>query len=182
MDTYEKLRKNVSAYDSRQLACTEKIKFLQDYKKYHNLYSAAMRAGAQSNFYKEHANEIVSFKASKMYFERIGENPDALNLSDLFAQYKELKQDKSADEKLYKEIQDGNWKEETEIEKLYELKTLIQQLDIPTYFATMGASNCINVEGRLPKDKKKMIAWLDRVIGTVDEKELRRYREHLPHL
>ena len=83
---------------------------------------------------------------------------------------------------LYKEIQDGNWKEETEIEKLYELKTLIQQLDIPTYFATMGASNCINVEGRLPKDKKKMIAWLDRVIGTVDEKELRRYREHLPHL
>ncbi len=41
-----------------------------------------------------------------MYFERIGENPDALNLSDLFAQYKELKQDKSADEKLYKEIQD----------------------------------------------------------------------------
>ena len=101
-----KLRKNVSAYDSRQLACTEKIKFLQDYKKYHNLYSAAMRAGAQSNFYKEHANEIVSFKASKMYFERIGENPDALNLSDLFAQYKELKQDKSADEKLYKEIQD----------------------------------------------------------------------------
>lgn len=106
MDTYEKLRKNVSAYDSRQLACTEKIKFLQDYKKYHNLYSAAMRAGAQSNFYKEHANEIVSFKASKMYFERIGENPDALNLSDLFAQYKELKQDKSADEKLYKEVRD----------------------------------------------------------------------------
>lgn len=83
---------------------------------------------------------------------------------------------------LYQEIQEGNWKEETEIEKLYELKTLIQQLDIPTYFATMGASNCINVEGRLPKDREKMVAWLDRVIGSVDEKELRRYREHLPHL
>lgn len=83
---------------------------------------------------------------------------------------------------LYQEIQEGNWKEETEIEKLYELRTLIQQLDIPTYFATMGASNCINVEGRLPKDREKMVAWLDRVIGSVDEKELRRYREHLPHL
>lgn len=83
---------------------------------------------------------------------------------------------------LYQEIQEGNWKEETEIEKLYELRTLIQQLDIPTYFATMGASNCINVEGRLPKDREKMVAWLDKVIGSVDEKELRRYREHLPHL
>ena len=83
---------------------------------------------------------------------------------------------------LYQEIQEGNWKEETEIEKLYELRTLIQQLDIPTYFATMGASNCINVEGRLPKDREKMVAWLDKVIGSVDEKELRRYWEHLPHL
>ena len=83
---------------------------------------------------------------------------------------------------LYQEIQEENWKEETEIEKLYELRILIQQLDIPTYFATMGASNCINVEGRLPKDREKMVAWLDRVIGSVDEKELRRYREHLPHL
>lgn len=83
---------------------------------------------------------------------------------------------------LYQEIQEENWKEETEIEKLYELRTLIQKLDIPTYFATMGASNCINVEGRLPKDREKMVAWLDRVIGSADEKELRRYREHLPHL
>ena len=83
---------------------------------------------------------------------------------------------------LYREIQEGNWAEETEIEKLYELRTLIENLDIDTYFATMGASNCVNVEGHLPKDKKKMIRWLDEVIGSVDEKELRRYRENLRHL
>ena len=83
---------------------------------------------------------------------------------------------------LYQEIQAGNWTEETEIEKLYELRTLIEKLDIDTYFATMGASNCVNVEGHLPKDKKKMIKWLDEVIGSVDEKELRRYRENLRHL
>lgn len=83
---------------------------------------------------------------------------------------------------LYQEIQAGNWTEETEIEKLYELRTLIERVDIDTYFATMGASNCVNVEGRLPKDKKKMIKWLDGVIGSVDEKELRRYRENLRHL
>ena len=83
---------------------------------------------------------------------------------------------------LYQEIQDGNWTEETEIEKLYELRTLIERLDIDTYFATMGASNCVNVEGHLPKDKKKMIKWLDEVISSVDEKDLRRYREDLQDL
>lgn len=46
----------------------------------------------------------------------------------------------------------------------------------------MGASNCINVEGHLPKDKEKMTKWLDEVIASVDEKELRRYRENLRHL
>lgn len=83
---------------------------------------------------------------------------------------------------LYQEIQDGNWAEETEIEKLLELRILIQNLEIPTYFATMGASNCINIQGHLPKDKAKMIKWLDDVIGSVDEKELRRYRVNLRHL
>ena len=83
---------------------------------------------------------------------------------------------------LYQEIQKGNWKEETEIEKLMELKVLIQELKIPTYFATMGVSNCIWVEGNLPKDKQKMIALLEQVIGSADERELRRYRENLPHL
>ena len=83
---------------------------------------------------------------------------------------------------LYQEIQDGNWKEETEIEKLMELKVLIGNLNIDTYFATMGASNCVNVEGHLPKDKTRMIKWLDEVISSVDEKELRRYRENLRHL
>ena len=83
---------------------------------------------------------------------------------------------------LYQEIQAGNWQEETEFEKLLELKTLIQSLNIPTYFATMGASNCINVEGHLPMDKGKMLRWIDNVMESVDEKELRRYRENLRHL
>ena len=83
---------------------------------------------------------------------------------------------------LYQEIQAGNWAEETEIEKLHELRTLIQELDIPTYLATMGASNCIFVEGHLPKDKVKMIQSLDRVIASADEKALRRYRVNLRHL
>jgi len=105
MTEYELLRKSVKSGGNRQLACSEKIKFLQNYKKFHNLYAAAMRAGSKSNFYKEHVNEIILFESSKMYFERIGENPDEMSLADLFTKYKELKQDKLADEKLFETIQ-----------------------------------------------------------------------------
>lgn len=83
---------------------------------------------------------------------------------------------------LYQEIQSGNWAEETEIEKLHELKTLIEHLTIPTYFATMGASNCIFIDGNLPKDKNNMITQLENAIKAADEKELRNYRENLRHL
>jgi radical SAM superfamily enzyme YgiQ (UPF0313 family) len=84
--------------------------------------------------------------------------------------------------KLYSEIQNGNWTEETELEKLFELKTLIEHLNIPTYIATMGASNCVWVDGNLPKDKEKMLSSLNKIINTADEKELRKYRENLRHL
>ena len=36
--------------------------------------------------------------------------------------------------------------------------------------------------GVLPKDKKKLLAFLDDVIKNVDEDELRRYRESVHHL
>lgn len=83
---------------------------------------------------------------------------------------------------LYQEIRAGNWTEETEIEKLRELKALIHDLNISTYFATMGASNAIFVSGQLPKDRANMLKRLDGIIHLADERELRRYRENLPHL
>lgn len=83
---------------------------------------------------------------------------------------------------LYREIQAGRWAEETELEKLRELKTLLEHLEADTYFATMGASNCVQVEGRLPQDREKMVRWLDEVIATADEAELTHYRTHLRHL
>lgn len=83
---------------------------------------------------------------------------------------------------LFQEVQAGNWTEETELEKLRELRTLIRELTIPTYLATMGASNYIFVEGRLPKDQAEMIRLLDEVIGSADEQMLRQYRVNLRHL
>lgn len=42
---------------------------------------------------------------------------------------------------LYQEIRQGNWQEESELEKYRELRALVENLTIPTYFAAMGASN-----------------------------------------
>lgn len=83
---------------------------------------------------------------------------------------------------LYQEIQNGNWAEESELEKLNELKTLIEHLEIPVYFATLGASNAVWVEGTLPKDKTVMISHLEKICHPDNETVLRQYRTNLPHL
>lgn len=83
---------------------------------------------------------------------------------------------------LYQDIRQGRWEEASELEKLRELRTLIRHLDIPVYFATMGASNCVFVEGRLPHERAAMLERLEAVIRTADERTLRAYRASLRHL
>lgn len=86
------------------------------------------------------------------------------------------------DSELYQEIKKGNWQEETEIEKYKELKALVENLDIPVWFAAGGASNAIPIQGTLPKDKKKVLSVLDKIIKNADEDELTNYRKNLRHL
>lgn len=83
---------------------------------------------------------------------------------------------------LYQEIQKGNWQEETEIEKYKELKALVENLTIPVWFAAGGASNAIPIQGTLPRDTKKVLSILDKIIQSVNEEELRDYRKNLRHL
>lgn len=83
---------------------------------------------------------------------------------------------------LYKEIQLGNWKEESELEKVIELKTLIENLTVNSRFATDGASNLIQANGNLPNDKMKLVKHLEHQISNVDEALLREYRVNLRHL
>jgi radical SAM superfamily enzyme YgiQ (UPF0313 family) len=83
---------------------------------------------------------------------------------------------------LYQEIQNGNWEEEGELEKYRELRTLVENLNISTYFAAMGASNAFQLRGKLPEDKEKLLAALDRIISEVSEEDLLRYRRNLRHL
>ena len=83
---------------------------------------------------------------------------------------------------LYQEIQNGNWEEEGELEKYRELHTLVENLNISTYFAAMGASNAFQLRGKLPEDKENLLATLNRIISEVSEEDLRRYRRNLRHL
>lgn len=83
---------------------------------------------------------------------------------------------------LYQEIQAGNWKEEKEIEKYKELRTLVANLNIPVWFAAGGASNAIPIQGTFPKDQKKVLDILDKIIKNVNENDLQDYRKNLRHL
>lgn len=86
------------------------------------------------------------------------------------------------DSELYQEIQKGNWKEEGELEKYKEVRTLVDELKIPVTFAALGASNAFQMMGDLPRDKNKILAALDKIITSVSEEELSRYRKNLKHL
>ena len=86
------------------------------------------------------------------------------------------------DSELYQEIQRGRWKEESEIEKYKEIRTLLESLEIPTQFAALGASNAFQFQGTLPEDKEALTAALDKIIETVKEDDLREYRVNLRHL
>ena len=83
---------------------------------------------------------------------------------------------------LYREIQAGRWKEESELEKLEELKTLIGHLEIPVRFETDGASNLLHIRGTLPEDRDLLTARLERLMAGTSEEELRAYRVSLKHL
>ena len=86
------------------------------------------------------------------------------------------------DSELYQEIQRGRWKEESELEKYREVRTLLENLNIPTRFAAMGASNAFQFQGSLPEEREVLAAALDQIIETVGEEELRAYRVNLRHL
>ena len=83
---------------------------------------------------------------------------------------------------LYREIQSGNWEEESKLEKYRELRTLVENLNISTCFASMEASNLFQLRGRLPENKEKILDSLEKIISEASEEDLRHYRKKLPHL
>lgn len=58
----------------------------------------------------------------------------------------------------------------------------MEKLSISTFFAALGASNAVQIQGKLPEDKERLLALLDEIIERMDEEKLRKYRKNLPHL
>lgn len=83
---------------------------------------------------------------------------------------------------LYGEIRAGNWREAGELEKLAEVRCLAEHLEIPVFFAMLGASNAVQVQGRLPEDRERLLWELTNACETQSEAALRHYRTHLEHL
>ena len=86
------------------------------------------------------------------------------------------------DSDLYGEIQAEKWCEESETEKLLEMKKLIEKLEIRTHFAALGASNMFNLHGELPCEREELTKQIDDILNVLSETELRSYRLNLEHL
>jgi len=83
---------------------------------------------------------------------------------------------------LYQEVQDGTYIGEPEIERLMEMRTLIDSLNIRVNLLGHHISNTVPITGALPDDKAAILRELDKAIAQFPEEELRNYRDKIWHL
>lgn len=83
---------------------------------------------------------------------------------------------------LYQEWKDGIYEEEPEVERLIELRTLLNNLTINTNILAHHVSNPVPITGALPHDKATIIQRLDKAIAALPEEELKAYRNKVWHL
>lgn len=83
---------------------------------------------------------------------------------------------------LYEEVQNGTYVPASEIEKLLELKTFIENLNIETQINANTISNTAPFVAHLPKDKEAIISLLERTCQSMDEEELTSYRNNIRSL
>ncbi len=84
--------------------------------------------------------------------------------------------------RLYREVLDGSYTEEPEIERLVEMRTFIERLDIKINILCHHVSNTVPITGALPNDKAAIIAEFDKAIKSFPEKDLKAYRDRIWHL
>ena len=83
---------------------------------------------------------------------------------------------------LYQEVQDGSYIEEPEIERLMEMRTLIDRMNIRVNLLGHHVSNTVSITGALPDDKAAILREFDKAIARFPEEELRNYRDRIWHL
>jgi len=83
---------------------------------------------------------------------------------------------------LYKDVLTGTYTPTGELEKLIELKTFIENLDIATTINANTVSNTAPFVAELPRDKEAVIKRLQATIDGIDESELVAYRNSIRSL
>lgn len=83
---------------------------------------------------------------------------------------------------LYKEMRAGAYKPAGELEKLIELKTFIERLNISTRINANTVSNTAPFVADIPKNKEAILKGLQKTIGSIDETELAAYRNSIRSL
>jgi len=83
---------------------------------------------------------------------------------------------------LYQEVLDGSYEEEPEIERLIEMRTLIDRLQIKVNLMGHHISNTVPITGALPDDKVAILREFDKAIAEFPEEELKAYRSRIWHL
>ena len=83
---------------------------------------------------------------------------------------------------LYQEVLDGTYTEEPEIERLMEMRTLIDRLNIRVNLLGHHISNTVPITGALPDDKAAILREFDKAIAEFPEEELKSYRSRIWHL
>lgn len=83
---------------------------------------------------------------------------------------------------LYQEVLDGTYAEEPEIERLIEMRTFIDRLNIKVNLLGYHISNTVPITGALPDDKAAILRELDTAIAKFPEDELKAYRGRIWHL
>ena len=83
------------------------------------------------------------------------------------------------DTPLYQDVLAGKFIEATEVERLRELQVLIGAIDAPVPIKAEHVSMPVKLAGKLPDDRDRLIAELERAIDTLSESELSGYRRSI---
>lgn len=83
---------------------------------------------------------------------------------------------------LYQEVLDGTYIEEPEIERLTEMRTLIDRLTIRVNLFGHHISNTVPITGALPDDKAAILREFDNAIAQLPEERMKDYRNGIRHL
>ncbi|WP_303815456.1 radical SAM protein [Acidaminococcus timonensis] len=81
--------------------------------------------------------------------------------------------------KLFEQMQAGQWVEASEKERIEEIRTLLNELQIPITVNSGTSTSTVRFEVKLPEERKEILAQLDGVLDKFDDKTenaLRRWR------